>query len=67
MNENAVIVVIAALLIISAVQAVELSSVSQATPSVGDMPEATYSPGQQSVKSGVPSNLQEIPDMVGGC
>ena len=64
MNRNIIIVIVLVVLVLlTAVQAVQLSalkqSISQGKVNIGTAPPAS--------SGGVPSNIQDLPSMVGGC
>ena len=65
MNRNVIIVIVLVVLVLlTAVQAIQLSSlkssISTGKVSVGNAPA-------QSSGASVPSNIQDLPSMVGGC
>ncbi|MBS3114514.1 hypothetical protein J4448_05420 [Candidatus Woesearchaeota archaeon] len=65
MNRNVIIVIVLVVLVLlTAVQAIQLSglktSISTGKVNVGSAPS-------QSGSGGVPSNIQDLPSMVGGC
>jgi len=67
MNRNVIIVVVLVVLVlITAVQAVQLSSLSSSITSsktvVGNAPSASSTAG-----GGLPSSIDNLPSMVGGC
>ena len=67
MNRNVIIVIVlAVLLLLTAVQAIQLNSlktsISTGKVSVGSAPAQGSGGG-----GGVPSNIQDLPSMVGGC
>ena len=66
MNRNVIIVIVlAVLLLLTAVQAIQLNSlktsISTGKVSVGSAPAQGFGGG-----GGVPSNIQDLPSMVGG-
>lgn len=63
MNEKAIVILLAVMVLFSAFQALQLIEIRQnmAGNAVASKPE----PAKSSVS--VPSSLQNLPDMVGGC
>ena len=72
MNRNIIIVIVLVVLVLlTAVQAIQLNSlknsISAGTVSGGSTPLAPVPSSGGHGGSGVPSNIQNLPSMVGGC
>jgi len=67
MNRNVIIVIVLVVLVLlTAVQAIQLSSL-KASISTGKVSVGSAPMQSSGVGGGVPSNIQDLPSMVGGC
>ncbi len=68
MNKNMLLtVLIGVLIIVSALQTVQLMGITGVLSGGGASVSSVSSSVQKSASSNLPSNLQDLPSMVGGC
>ncbi len=64
-------ILLSVFVVLSTIQAVQITSISNKIEAqgftLGSSNDATYSSGSSKPSSSIPANIQELPQMVGGC